>query len=496
VTDSLDGASAALARLSPGGAGEPLLRTPVLPWATIRSQLWVLVVALLVLVLTAALQVLSVAVHTLTGHTMVATATGLIGALATLALAERAHSTRQPSDLLMALALAILSATDLIVAAGLSLVNANPEHAWQWVTLAARLAASAILIGAAFCPKVDLRKFPRLPRAILAASASALALVAAAMLLRHAHLPSLLASTGLPGSSGYSGSQGQPLSSYVQISGALLAASAALGLAWHSGRGRDGLRRSVAAGVIVLAVAQLDYLLAPAANTGRLYGGDILTLGACLAILYGCLLEFRNRQRDLMARAAMDERRRMARDMHDGLAQELAFIATHSQRLGQTGDDARTVAHLRAAAERALHDSRTTIAVLTSPDDAPLDRLITRTVESFRSRFGVEVELDLEQDVVADAERRNTLLRILHEALTNAVRHGSARQILVRLRGDQDGYSLKITDDGCGFDVAAALSASQGLGLISMGERAELLGGGLQVISSPGTGTVVEVGLP
>ena len=54
----------------------------------------------------------------------------------------------------------------------------------------------------------------------------------------------------------------------------------------------------------------------------------------------------------------------MARDMHDGLAQELAFIATHSQRLGQVGDDTATVAHLKAAAERALHESRTTIAVL------------------------------------------------------------------------------------------------------------------------------------
>ena len=60
----------------------------------------------------------------------------------------------------------------------------------------------------------------------------------------------------------------------------------------------------------------------------------------------------------------------MARDMHDGLAQELAFIATHSQRLGQVGDDATTVANLKAAAERALHESRTAIAVLTSVDDA------------------------------------------------------------------------------------------------------------------------------
>jgi signal transduction histidine kinase len=98
--------------------------------------------------------------------------------------------------------------------------------------------------------------------------------------------------------------------------------------------------------------------------------------------------------------------------------------------------------------------------------------------------------------MVVDAERRNALLRILNEAMINATRHGAARQILVRLSGDQRGPALSISDDGSGFDVPAAVRAGRGLGLISMNERAELLGGGLNIISAPGTGTVVEVGLP
>ena len=250
------------------------------------------------------------------------------------------------------------------------------------------------------------------------------------------------------------------------------------------------------AGVIFVLVARLDYFLLPSSGGGSLYGGDLLMLGASLMILYGCVIEFRALQRRLMAGAATQERRRLARDMHDGLAQELAFIATYSQRLGRTGDDAITVVNLRAAAERALHDSRTAIAVLTSTDDAPLDRLITRTVDSFRSRFPAEVELDLDQDLVVDAERRNALLRILNEALINATRHGSARQILVRLTGDQGGSALSVSDDGSGFDVAAAMTAGRGLGLTSMSERAELLGGELKIVSGRGTGTAVEVRLP
>lgn len=288
-----------------------------------------------------------------------------------------------------------------------------------------------------------------------------------------------------------------PLASYLQLVATLLAASAAAGLARHSARTGDRLERSLAAGAAVLAVAHFNYLLVPSTSSGWLYAGDMLKLSAFLLVLYGCVIEFYTLQRQLVQRVAVDERRRMARDMHDGLAQELAFIASHSQRLRHTGEDATTVAHLQSAAERALHDSRTTIAVLTAPEDVPLDRLVVRTVESFRSRFGADVELDLDHDLVVGAEGRNALLRILHEALINAVRHGSAQQILVRLTGDSNGGpTLRIADDGCGFDVPAAVSAGKGLGLTSMQERAGILGGTLSIASRPGAGTVVEVGLP
>jgi signal transduction histidine kinase len=498
MTDLVDGASAALRHLSPGNAWGRLTgtRLPLQQWTIRRRELWLLIVALLALILTAVLQLLSVAVHSLSGNTMVATAAGLIGVLAAFVFAERMRATHQLRDFLIALALGMLSATDLILVAGPALINANPSRGWEWITFTAWLIASAILVAGAFCADVDLGRSRRLPVAILVASASALAVLAALMLVWHSHLPGLLGGTSSPASAGQTRPPGHLLLSYLQISGTMLAACAAVGLARHSARNGDLLESWMAAGITVLAVARLNYFLVPSLTSGRLFAGDVLKLAAYLLILYGCLLEFRALQRGLVARVTVDERRRMARDMHDGLAQELAFITTHSQRLGQSGDDAATVVHLRAAAERALHDSRTTIAVLTSTGDAPLDALIARTAESFTTRFGVAVELDLQHDVVVDAERRNALLRILHEALTNAIRHGAAQQILVRLRGGRDGPWLSIADDGSGFDVASAVGDRKGLGLISMGERAELLGGGLTVVSTPGSGTVVEVGLP
>ncbi len=491
MTNLTDGASAALRPRSARRPGRlAAVRPPALSWTPLRAQPWLLSVALLAVALTVLLQSLSVAVQSSSGHATVATATGLIGALAAFVFAERMRATHQLRDFLIALGLGALSAADLIFAAGPTLVNANPGNSWQWITLTVRLAASVILVGAAFCPKIDLAGRGRLIRAIMVVAAVALALIAAAMIILDRHLPGLLSS------SRSAGSHGHLLLSYVQMFGTLFAACAAVGLVRHSAREDDGLERSIAAGIVVLAVARFNYFLVPSLSSDRLYAGDILKLGAYALILYGCLHEFRVLQRKLAQRVSIDERRRMARDMHDGLAQELAFIATHSQRLSQTGEDAATAVHLRAAAERALHDSRTTIAVLTSPDDAPLDLLIGRTVESFRSRFGVDVELDLQREVIVAAERRNSLLRILHEALTNAIRHGDARRVLVRLTRDERGAVLRIDDDGCGFDVAGTIGAVGGLGLTSMGERAELLGGSLNLSSTPGTGTIVEVVLP
>jgi signal transduction histidine kinase len=384
-------------------------------WRAARERLWLVTVALPALALTVVLQQQSVTVYTPSGHTMVATTTALIGVLAAIVFAQRMRYTRHARDLVMAVAFAILSATDLFLAAGPTGANSS---SWERIILAIRLTGAAVLIGATFWPHVHLDDFRGLPTAMVT-------------------------------------------------------------------------------GVVVLALASFNYILVPSLHSDRLNAGDILKLGAYLLILYGCLIGLRDLQRRLVQRVGVAERRRVARDMHDGLAQELAFIAVHSQRLGQgADDDAATAAHLRAAAERALHDSRTMIAVLISPNDVPLDQLIRRTVESFRSRFGVEVDLELDGDVVVDAERRNALLHILHEALTNAIRHGSAGRILVSLTGGRGGPSLRIADDGSGFDVPTAVRSATGLGLISMGERAELLGGGLDIFSRPGAGTIVQVGLP
>ncbi len=274
--------------------------------------------------------------------------------------------------------------------------------------------------------------------------------------------------------------------------GAVLAA-----IAYRGGDERGAqLPVALRAGIVVFVCANAAALLSAGPYADRLYAPDALDLLADALMLYGCVVELRNLRAAIVRRASLGERRRIARDMHDGLAQELAFIAIYAQRLGRSEDDDATAAHLRAAAERALHESRTALAVLSLADDTPLDVLVTRTVDSFRSRFGVDADLDLEHDLVVDAEHRNALLRIIHEALTNAVRHGRAKRVRVELTAPAGGTHLSIADDGAGFDARSAFETGKGLGLTSMSERAEMLGGSVRISSHVGAGTVVEVELP
>jgi signal transduction histidine kinase len=250
------------------------------------------------------------------------------------------------------------------------------------------------------------------------------------------------------------------------------------------------------AGMAMLACGNAVALLSSGPYADRLYTPDVFRLAAYVLMFCGCLIEFRALRRRIAQSASLGERRRIARDMHDGLAQELAFITIYTQQLGRGEDDDATVSHLRAAAERALHESRTALAVLSAADDTPLDALITGTADSFRSRFGVTVDLDLQPNVRVEDEYRKAILRIAHEALTNAVRHGGAQRILVRLRAAEGTTHVTIADDGKGFDVQDAINANRGLGLMSMSERAETLGGKVQISSQIGEGTVVEVELP
>jgi signal transduction histidine kinase len=178
---------------------------------------------------------------------------------------------------------------------------------------------------------------------------------------------------------------------------------------------------------------------------------------------------------------AARERRRIARDLHDGVAQELAFIRRRAARLA--------AADIVGAADRALLDSRWAIDRLASPPGEPLDVVLARHAAVIGARTEVMVTFSTSGSADVGPEVGEALARILGEAVANS-RHGGATRVHVELSGSP--LRMRVVDDGAGFDPAAA---GAGFGLGGMQERAALVGAKLSVRSGPGAGTEVAVEL-
>jgi signal transduction histidine kinase len=276
----------------------------------------------------------------------------------------------------------------------------------------------------------------------------------------------------------------------VQLAAMLAFAAAAVGFARRAERAGDTFLRWLALAATIAALARLHYVLFPPLRSDWLYSGDVLRLAAYVLLVVGAAKEISGYWRNLAETAVLEERRRIARDLHDGVAQELAYIGRRAGRLA-SDPIARQIA---AAAERGLADSRRAIAALTRPLDEPLEEVLGEATLEVGARLGIPVELDLARGVAVGGDTREALLRIACEAVANAARHADATRVRVEL-GDGDRVRLRVVDDGVGFDAGAAPDGAAGFGLVSMRERAKAVGGRLEIRSCPGEGTAVEVEL-
>jgi signal transduction histidine kinase len=277
----------------------------------------------------------------------------------------------------------------------------------------------------------------------------------------------------------------------IQFLTAALYAAAAVGFMRRAERVGDELLAWFSVGSLLACVASLHYFLFPSLYSQWVYTGDFIRLLSKLVLLAGAAREIGRYWRSLAAVAVLEERRRIARDLHDGLAQELAFILRRAKRAREADPVAAQVA---AAAERALADARRAIAALTRPLKEPLDIVLGQELEEIADRFGQKVVLDLEPNVHVDPAVREGLVRIAREAVSNAAVHGRASTVRVELWNGRR-IRLTIADDGVGFAPSAA-ALSHGFGIVSMRERARALDADFRLASAPGGGTEIEVMLP
>ncbi|GGR78840.1 GAF domain-containing sensor histidine kinase [Deinococcus sedimenti] len=203
--------------------------------------------------------------------------------------------------------------------------------------------------------------------------------------------------------------------------------------------------------------------------------------------------------------AISDERARIAREIHDGVAQSLAFAALKLDVVARQlhADPAKAEAEVRAATtllREQIREVRRSIFALRPIDLERYGLLETvrRYVLDFGEQNGLRAHLNVSGDVHLSPGDEAVVFRILQESLNNVAKHARAQEVKVALHGAEQ-VTLRVQDDGAGFDpeaITGRVSSAGGLGLLQMRERIEARGGLYRVLSSPGHGTLVEAELP
>jgi signal transduction histidine kinase len=427
-------------------------------------------------------------------HLALDTLASFVALLTAFLITGRFRQSRALADIVLVCALMLFGFTNLFFSVfGALAREAMPDSFSTWAPVSGRLLAAIALIAAAFLPQRKLRRPAHTGAALLLAGGALLAAIGVLSVVFAGRLPVGIDPGLSPEASGRPRVVGHPVVLALQLAAMVLFAAAAFGFTRRAERFGDELMKWFGAGAALAAAARLNYFLFPSLYSNYFYTGDVLRLGFYLLLLWGAGREISVYWRSLADVAVLEERRRMARDLHDGLGQELTFIWSQTRRFPER-DAPLHFESVASAAERAIDESRRAIAALTMPVDQSLDAAIAQTATEVANRLGVRTKTDLEVGIKVSPETREGLLRIVREAVINAVRHGGAQTITVHL-SDEDSLRLRIEDDGIGFDVATAKRNSRGFGLTSMQERAHSLGGELHIVSQPGAGTQIELRL-
>jgi signal transduction histidine kinase len=343
-----------------------------------------------------------------------------------------------------------------------------------WAFLGARLLGAGLI---ALAPYVDSRLGAR--RRALAAVGFGVALLLAAAAIGLDMM--------LSGSTTHDLVQG----AYVRLAAALLTTLWLVGLVGFGLRyrryGRDLDSWMCLAATLAL-FADLHLVLNPVVSSDLVLLGDFLRVVAYGTLLVGVWRAISEAE---FGRAVADERARVAREIHDGLAQYLFAVSTQVSMLDAGAPLEQVLPRLKRAATAAQQEARFAVLALSSAGgSARFDSALRRYVEVLTADGEIDVELDVDPGVKLAPDEQIEVFRIVQEGLGNVRRHAGASHVEVSISQRLGRRVVVVSDDGVGFDPSAV---QDGQGVSNMRTRAEAIDGQLCVRSSPGRGTAVEV---
>jgi signal transduction histidine kinase len=445
-------------------------------------------VAALLTLLAGVTSVIDVAYESPSLHIAIETAAALISLLAGQLILGRYARSTQLADLLLGAGLTLLAFGNLALSAVPAIVEHEDTTLSTWGALVVRTLSAILLAMAAWVPDRPIRHPTHAARIAAAGGSAIVALLLIAIAAVGDALPDA-APVRSPTAPAFDASPGV-LAQHLAT--AILYAVAAAGYARRAELTSDALMRWLAIACVLGAFSRANYLVHPSLGSDRLFAGDALRLAFFVALLGAGVQELRWAQRRLAAAAVLQERQRIARDIHDGMSQDLAFILQQGRALRRKLGPTPVIEQIVDAAQHALDESREAVATLVRPPSLSLCEALAQTAREAAEREGSTVDTEFVDDVAVPGSTQEVMLRVLREAVINAARHGRASRIRVELQ-DEPRLCLCITDDGRGFDVSEATAAPGHHGLRGMAERVRGIGGELLIDSEPGHGTQVRV---
>jgi signal transduction histidine kinase len=413
----------------------------------------------------------------LTLSTMVALAAGIVAVLAGIRFSVEGRRL----DLALSLGFFASSLSTLAFSIAPVLGGQHLHRSEGWAGVFGRITAWILIAAAPF-----LRGRTKLSRRALGDACLGIAtLLLVVWILLYTH------GANLPALSGNESGTRPVLMVTSLAAQALLNLVALVGFGLRFRSKNEDLDRWLGLGATLMLFASLHYLFTPQLSSGYVSQGDFLRVIAYGVLMVGAWRAIRFAE---FGRAVAEERARVAREIHDGLAQYLFAIATHATMLETADDETRgaTIASLREAAAAAQQEARFAVLALSSASGtAPFDAALRRYVDFLTADGELEVELDIDPSVRLAPDEQIEVFRIVQEGLANVRKHARATRADVTIGQRIDGERfVTIEDDGEGFDGELRPA---GQGLKNIRARADSIDGGFTLKSLPGLGTALEV---